>query len=266
MIFGHEDIQKAFTHFIREGTLGHAYLFFGDEGIGKRSFAYECAHMIERGKKIGEAGATEEEPLGDLMILRPNEKGTIGIDAVREVKHFLWQTPFHSPKRIALIDDAHALTDEAEGAMLKIVEEPPSHGLIILVTHDTQMLLSPLLSRLSRIYFRRFSRDEIQRILEQEYHATSARAKEIARASFGRLGRALSLLQGVTKKIPEDDTKGILMRTIEEKILSLYTKGSVQYAETLTHLLAREMAVKQFNINPGLQQKAVEYEARGTYN
>ncbi|MFA6407156.1 MAG: hypothetical protein WCV80_00420 [Candidatus Paceibacterota bacterium] len=264
MIFGHEDIQKAFKHFIREETLGHAYLFFGDEGIGKRSFAYECAHMIERGKEMNKT--PDGEPLGDLMILAPNEKGIIGIDAVREIKNFLWQTPFHSPKRIALIDDAHTLTDEAEGAMLKIVEEPPSHGLIILVTHDTQMLLPPLLSRLSRIYFRRFSRSEVQQILEKEYEVTPTRAKEIASASFGRLGMALSLLRGTSKIISEDDAKGLLTQTIEGKILSLYAKGSMVHAETLTRLLARETAVKQFNVNPGLQQKAVEYEARGTYN
>src|SRR3989344_8029858 len=129
MLFGHEDKIAAFEKCIAQGTLGHAYLFFGDPQNGKELFARVLANYLERG--------VWEEPQGtlsDALFVLPEEgKSTLGIHEIRAVRHYLFQSPIYSSRRLAVLGGAERLTSEAQSAMLKIVEEPPKHGLIIFV-------------------------------------------------------------------------------------------------------------------------------------
>jgi DNA polymerase III delta prime subunit len=85
--------------------------------------------------------------------LDPDVKDSVGIDAVREIKNFLWQRPNASTKRTLIIDDAELLTDEAQNALLKVTEEPPASSLLIVVAYDIESLMPTILSRLQKIYF-----------------------------------------------------------------------------------------------------------------
>ena len=253
-MIGHEGIQSALEKIVREDALGHAYLFFGDSQIGKASFAERFANLIEKG--VFEKSSTQ---LLDTAIFGPNEKGNIGIDEVRGMKRFLWQTPLSSSKRIAIIDGADALTSEAQSAMLKIVEEPPSHGLLVFVTHDSEALLAPLVSRLSKIYFSRLSTEKVEHYLVTT-GVSAKKASEIAAKSYGRIGRALRLLQ--ESKIEEETVS----QALEEEILSLRSQGVVKNSVKLSWLLAREESIKRFNVNPNIQKKAIEYIVNRSYN
>ncbi len=253
-MIGHEGIQSALEKIAREDALGHAYLFFGDSQIGKASCAEQFANFIEKG--VFEKPSVQ---LLDAAIFGPNEKGNIGIDEVRGMKRFLWQTPLSSSKRIAIIDGADALTPEAQSAMLKIVEEPPSHGLLVFVTHDSEALLAPLVSRLSKIYFSRLSTEKVEHYLATT-GVSAKKASEIAAKSYGRIGRALRLLQG------DDMREEAVLRALEEEILSLHSAGIAKNSAKLSWLLAREESMKRFNVNPNIQQKAIEYMANRSYN
>lgn len=249
MVIGHEQLWVSFEKLVRADALGHAYLFFGDVEIGKASFALRLARLIEKG-----AGEDSAEPLSDTAVFAPNEKGTIGIDEVRALKRFLWQTPFHSSKRVAIVDGAHALTPEAQGAMLKIVEEPPVHGLLIVIAHDPQVLSAPLLSRCEKIYFSRMSKKALAKFLVKEKALTEKRAEEIATKSYGRVGRALKLLGGAEE--PSDD----IGKSIEARIVALRERGLRENSAKLAWLLERESLVAQYNVNAPLQKKTVEYK------
>ncbi len=253
-MIGHEGIQSALEKLARRNALSHAYLFFGDAEIGKASFAEQFANLIEKG--VFEKPSTQ---LLDTAVFGPNEKGNIGIDEVRGIKRFLWQTPLSSSKRIAIIDGADALTPEAQSAMLKIVEEPPVHGLLVFVTHDSEALLAPLVSRLSKIYFSRLSIEKVEQYLIAT-GVSSKKAGEIAAKSYGRIGRALRLLQ---EGAPEEET---MVQALEEEILSLRSAGIVKNSAKLSWLLAREESVKRFNVNPNIQKKAIEYMVNRSYN
>ena len=248
-LLGHEKLWVSFEKLVRENALGHAYLFFGDTEIGKASFARQLATFIEKGRDE-ESG----ESLSDAAVFAPNEKGAIGIDDVRALKRFLWQTPFNSQKRVAIVDGAHALTPEAQGAMLKIVEEPPAHALLMLITYDPQVLSAPLLSRLSKIYFARMPKKSLAKFLAKEKTLTERRAEEIAEKSYGRIGRALKLL-GKTEE-PADD----ISKSIEARIVALRERGVVENSGKLAWLLEREALVAQYNVNSPLQKKVVEYK------
>src|SRR3989344_5497544 len=147
-LYGHEDKLAAFQKLIESGLLSHAYLFYGAPGIGKFHFAKILARRMEFG-----AAAPKREPFLDTFFIEPDEKGTIGVETVREIRKFLSQKPFRSSRRLAVVRDAEALTKEAQSAMLKIVEEPGETALIVFIAHDPQVLFAPLRSRMIRIYF-----------------------------------------------------------------------------------------------------------------
>lgn len=140
------------------GQLGHAYIFFGDPGIGKFGAAKEFARRIETGLNH----VSEVRPLTDTQIFPPDDKGVIGIDAARSIKSFLYEKPFISPRRIAIVDRAQLMTPEAQNAMLKIAEEPPESALLILVMPDPEILWPTLRSRFQKIYFSSPPRKEMQ--------------------------------------------------------------------------------------------------------
>lgn len=253
MLLGHENKVTIFKKLAEENNLSHAYLFFGDQQIGKFLFAKSLAYFLEFGKF-----EISEELLIDAHILSANEKNIIGIEEIRNLKGFLWQTPLRSKKRTVIINDAEKLTPEAQSALLKIVEEPPSHALLIFIAAQTQMLFPPLLSRLIKVYFPRHSRARIKEILAEHFNLESVKAQKIADASFGRLGRALNALNGQEKNFHDPEIETIL----EEKILALAKRNLIKNSENLSRLLERQILLKRYNLNPALQAKAVEILSR----
>ena len=131
--------------------MSHAYLFFGgNEGDRnpKFDFAWSLANFLENGKFEKPIG-----PLAELLIINKSEEGAIGIDAMRSLKHFLYQKPIFSRCRTVIIRDAEEMTQEAQNAVLKIVEEPPVQSLIIFIARNENNLFPTLFSRLQKIYF-----------------------------------------------------------------------------------------------------------------
>ncbi|MEK7465390.1 MAG: hypothetical protein AAB631_01280 [Patescibacteria group bacterium] len=248
MVSLHTKKETVFRKLLEKDKLGHAYLFFGDEGVGKSTFTAALASYLEGG-----AFKTREAPLLDARIFAPDEKGKIGIDVVRSLRPFLWSTPIVSKRRTAIIKDAHTLTPEAQSALLKLVEEPPAHGLLIFITHEPSVLLAPILSRLSKVYFSRLSETELKTLLITEFKVPEKKAEIIAKNSFGRLGRALGILKAVRGS--EDD----LSVYLQEEIIALWNKDKVKYARTLAMLLDRELHLERFTLNPKLQRKAADY-------
>src|SRR3989344_7991441 len=114
-----EQQKKYFENLLRNGSLGHAYLFTGQDAEGKNLFAGEiCALLTGKG--------FENNP--DLKFIRPDtEKDDykIYIEDIRNLKSFMALKPYSSEHKVAVIDNADAMTAEAANAMLKILEEPP---------------------------------------------------------------------------------------------------------------------------------------------
>ncbi|HVO28897.1 MAG TPA: hypothetical protein VMT81_02875 [Candidatus Paceibacterota bacterium] len=150
-MIGHEKVIAYLKSLRERGALGHGYIFYGPAMVGKKLAALLFANYLEHGK------FEEDGVMGDLMLLAPPASGpgsgSIGIDAVRDIKNFLWRKPNASPRRTLIIDDADLLTTEAQNALLKITEEPPASSLLILITSDITGILPTIQSRLPKIYF-----------------------------------------------------------------------------------------------------------------
>lgn len=177
---------------VKNGRLSHGYVFFGPEGVGKKTFGLALANFLEN----QELDYTEGKLLSDLFLILPDENKTIGINVIKEARNFLFQKPNRSLKRTLIIDEAEFLTTEAQNALLKITEEPPASSLLILIVRDPEILMPTLASRLQRIYFSPLSVREVEEWLEEKAKkkepAVSRKIIEEARGSLGLAMRMLS--------------------------------------------------------------------------
>lgn len=208
-IIGHEAIINDLKDFSDRGVLGHGYIFVGPAMLGKRTIAMALGHYLE--KRIFEPArgveTHHEEVLQDVKIidiafmkmLNPDASGdSIGIDAAREVKTFLWQKPNTSVRRTLIIDNGELLTTEAQNALLKITEEPPVSALLILITSDIESILPTIVSRLPKIYFGAVAQGAIEEWLMKEERLTKAKATALAKRSIGKPGIAWRILHDET--------------------------------------------------------------------
>ncbi len=140
---GSEKEKAFFEARIAEGTFAHAYIFSGQEMIGKRTFALELV------KKINKAIT---DP--DVLIVQPaEEESSITIESIRDLKNFLSLSPYGIGFKFVVINDAHLMGIEAQNAILKILEEPSPSSKLLLITHNPQQLLQTIFSRCQEILF-----------------------------------------------------------------------------------------------------------------
>jgi hypothetical protein len=250
---------RFFSAIANDAKPSGSFLFFGESQIGKRSFAMEIAKSLENGAKV----------LSETLVISPDpEKGTINIDAVREMRIFLSERPIGSPARIVIIDSAESMTFDAEDAILKIVEEPPEYAVIILISSDADAIVPTLVSRCRRIYFPRAGKEIIKNWLVNGKNIPLEDAERAVKLSFGRPGLALDIAEGrldpwkkATKKEESFDfeldadylsfVKRTFIRLYDEKVSNLHR---------LRELSKRVSAIAEHNkswkLNRKMQLKA----------
>ncbi len=169
---------------LRTKTVGHAYLFSGEKGLGKETVARAVAHELK------EQGG----PLSEIHIV--DGEGRIGIDAIRDLRHNATMMP--AGYSIWIIPDADRLTAEASNALLKILEEPPAGTYFFLTTTQVNRLLPTIISRCQGLPFRRIAEQEVCQWLAKRVDAnvTDVKIRSIAKLAQGSLGKAWAYWQG----------------------------------------------------------------------
>ena len=248
-MWGLDHYIQSFVRVIKNNTLGASYCFFGDDGVGKTTCARAIASYLE----------TEQfdSNVLDARVFIPNDKGVFGIDNARQVKEFCSSAPFISKRKTAIIQCGEEITDQAQSALLKLVEEPPTHALIIVVVRNRELLFAPLLSRLQCIYFPRYTRKQVVDFLVANHKISGSEAEIIAEQSFGSLRRALAIAH---KELEVPDRIELY---IEKEIERYYIKGKIQNSSILSKLLKKEADIKGFTVNGPLQKKAIQYLENG---
>lgn len=232
---------KAFEN----NALCASYCFFGDDGVGKTTCARAIASYLETGKF--------DSNVVDAQVFVPNEKGTFGIDDARRVREFCSTAPLVSKRKTAIIRCGDEITDQAQSALLKLLEEPPTHALIIIIIRNKELLFAPILSRLQCVYFPRYTRKQVVDFLVSYEKIPGGEAEKIAEFSFGSLGRALSIAR---KEIEVSDR---IEGYIEKEIERYYKNGVLKHFSLLSKLLKKEVNIKRFTVNSPLQKKAIQY-------
>lgn len=158
MIIGHQRIRERLARSVEKDNISQAYLFIGPESVGKFPVAKEFALKLIGSD--GVAGNKNGQEV-DLFVLEPEretEKGItkekdISAEKSREARGWLGSFPYAGRKKVLIIRDAHRLTETAQNILLKILEEPPSYAVIILVTHEFGKILQTIVSRCQRVPF-----------------------------------------------------------------------------------------------------------------
>ena len=140
---------------IQHHKLSHAYLFHGEAGAGKLETARWFAKALQCGAQGGEPCGTCRSCLQadggnhpDILFLRPEKPATIGVDDIRDqVNNEMGIKPYSSAYKIFIIDGAERMTVQAQNALLKTLEEPPSYGILILLTENADIFLPTIRSR-----------------------------------------------------------------------------------------------------------------------
>lgn len=194
-------IGRLATRAVRD-DVAHAYGFFGPRSLGKRTTALRLAQTFacQDPAAPGGCGAcvacrkVERGTHPDVRIItRATDKKDIAIEQVREMQQDLALRPLEGRKRVVIVDDAGELNQYGQDALLKTLEEPPSHALLLLITTTPSALHETILSRLQPIHFRLVATPEI---LEGLAARGVADAERYAAAAAGRPGLAISLAAG----------------------------------------------------------------------
>jgi len=198
-------LERLGEHAIR-GDVAHAYELSGPRSIGKHTVALRLAQTLNclaDTRIAGGCGAClscvkiEKGVHPDVILVtrlvdleKRNDMKNITIDQIRAMQRDLALRPLEGRKRVVIIDDAADLQDHAEVALLKTLEEPPRHAVLLLVTPTPARLLETIRSRIQPLPFRAVPRAEIEAALTTRFGANAARFAAVA---AGRPGVAIAL-------------------------------------------------------------------------
>jgi DNA polymerase-3 subunit delta' len=198
-IAGHRHLLDLLAGAASRGTLPPSLIFAGPEGVGKRQAALALAALVncltpaER-DGCGTCAACTRIARGvhaDVLVIEPGDTGYIKVDQVRDAIERAAYRPFEGRRRVVIVDGADAMLAEAQNALLKTLEEPPSASMFVLVTSRPDMLLPTVRSRCQHLRFGRLPTDDIARVLIDGHGYSSADAHAAASAADGSLGVAL---------------------------------------------------------------------------
>jgi len=201
-IAGHRHLLELIGRATSRGTLPPSLIFAGPAGVGKRMAAVALAQLMNclaldktgGADACGACSSCKRIARGvhaDVLMVEPGETGSIRIDQVRDAIERSAYRPFEGRRRVVIVDEADSLNAEAQNALLKTLEEPPSASTFVLVTSRPDMLLPTVLSRCQRLRFGRLSPGEVATILIRDHEYTERDAHAAASLSDGSLGRAL---------------------------------------------------------------------------
>jgi len=200
-LIGQESIARTLQNAISMGRTAHAYLFCGTRGVGKTSMARVFARALNASSDLQQAEAVGASILRgeDLDVIEIDGASNRGVDDARDLISKAGIAPARSPYRIYIIDEVHMLTTPAFNALLKTMEEPPSHVKFILCTTEPHKVPATIQSRCQRFDFKPIATgrivEHLKNVLVQEgLQADDAAVHLVARLGNGSMRDALSLL------------------------------------------------------------------------
>jgi len=193
-IIGHERQKRFLTFLMERGNIPHAFLFCGQEGIGKRKTAFEFTRTLfcQDGTGCGNCRACIKLERGshpDFVVIK--SEGSIGIDSSRMIAKEISEHPYENDRRVILIDNAERMTIEAANAFLKTLEEPPPHNHFFIITSSEREIPMTIRSRCTRVVFAPLSRQQLERYFTDMENLDESRARLISSISLGSIGAGL---------------------------------------------------------------------------
>ncbi|UDQ97515.1 DNA polymerase III subunit gamma/tau [Lentisphaerota bacterium WC36G] len=238
---GQEHVIKTLKNAIKDQRTAHAYLFVGSRGIGKTTSARIFAKALnctnpQDGEPCCECQSCLSFEQGNNMdVTEIDAASNNSVDSIRDLREEVVHVPVNSKYKIYIIDEVHMLSKQAWNALLKTVEEPPSHVKFIFATTEVHMVLPTIISRCQRFDLQPINSGLIFQRLREIVDAENVRISDtaleaIARAAEGGMRDAQSLLDQMISFFAGSDDQQI----DENDVLSLFGLTS---ANEITELI-----------------------------
>ena len=256
-LVGQDHIRSTLLNAIQAGHLSHAYLFCGPRGTGKTTSARLVAKAIncinpepsgESCNKCEYCQLMNERKLIDLIEI--DAASNRGIDEIRDLREKIKFAPNQAPHKVYIIDEVHMLTTPAFNALLKTLEEPPSHAYFVLATTESHKVPETIISRCQRFDFHRINRETIKSRLQhiakhEQVEAEEEALKMIAETAEGGLRDAISMFEQImsgNKLTMENVTSvlGLSGHAALEKLFESLEKGDHKAGLAELHTLHQE--------------------------
>ncbi|MCC6444019.1 MAG: DNA polymerase III subunit delta' [Armatimonadetes bacterium] len=247
-ILGQDRAVRILQNALRRGQVGHAYLFIGPEGVGKRLTAEAFARALNctgSGKNLTEACGVcpscrkmDSGNHTDFKVIEPEGLYT-KIDQTRALKHDLQYAPLQHRWKIYLFSEAETMNAEAANNLLKALEEPPAHTVFLLLSANPAAVLPTIRSRCQPIRFGFLPLPLVRQTLAEQFGLNEEETRFLASYSSGRLGQAMALA-----RIPDVFARREEVLRLLESLSSLPAGAALRLSEDLRSL-AREAKDKE---------------------
>ncbi len=224
-VIGREKITEHLQNAIRLGKVSHAYIFCGEDGIGKNFIADIFAAALQcegqTGNPCGVCKSCMQAAGGNHpdIIRVMHEKAAIGVDDIRvQLNQDIQVKPYSSRYKIYIVDEAEKMTEAAQNALLKTIEEPPEYAVIMLLTNNPNAFLQTILSRCVMLNIRTVDKSRIRKYLMEECSIPDYQAELAAAFSGGNPGKAVKYASSEEFVQRRDDVLQLVRHVDEMKI------------------------------------------------
>ena len=276
-VIGHEQIIEHLSNSLKNKKVSHAYIFCGEDGTGKNMLAKLFAKALQceagYGDSCGMCRSCRQVESGnqpDIRWVTHEKPASIGVDDIREqVNNDIAIKPYSSKYKIYIIDEAEKMTPQAQNALLKTIEEPPSYGIIMLLTNNMDALLQTIRSRCVTLSLKAIPTGKIQEYLIEKYEIPDYKARICASYAQGNMGKAIRMatseefneLHGfVLNLVKSVDDMDIYMVVDAVKKLSEY-KAEIYDIIDMMMVWYRDILMLKLTNDPNLLVYPEEYSA-----
>ncbi len=236
---GQKHIADILKEAVISGRAGHAYLFAGPEGIGKRTMAGIFARLLlcessnsgSSYENIAACGSCLPCRLAgagtnpDFRVVRRADSQSIRIEEIRELQADIIIKPVYSGRKVIIIEEADKMTEQAQNCFLKTLEEPPPYAVIIMTAVNPDNLLETVLSRVTGLNFSRNTPDEVKNAIYGKFGGYSAKTDFVVTFSEGIIGLAIKLEESGSFESLREKALEIIIRLKTDKETYIYEAG-----------------------------------------